>query len=66
MDGPTGCGEMAMGGCVYCLKLQYDKGQLYLRRRTAVRNQTWRCCCKSDSLLAYSLKIPLAKNRPLH
>jgi hypothetical protein len=42
------------------------KGQLYLPRPRAEQDQIWRSCCTSDSLLAYSLKIPLAKNRPLH
>jgi hypothetical protein len=36
------------------------------RGRTAEQDQTWSSCCTSDSLLAYSLKIPLAKSRPLH
>jgi len=39
---------------------------MYLRRRRQGLEQTWRCCCISDSHLAYRLKIPPAKNRVLN
>jgi hypothetical protein len=57
--GSAECSVVARGGC--CLGLQCDKVN-----RTYGEDQTrcWRCV--SDSLLAYRLRIPPAKNRPLH
>jgi hypothetical protein len=48
----------------YWLGTSVWQGQLYLGDGQETLDQTWRCI--SDSLLAYSFKIPTAKNRALH
>jgi len=60
-DGPTGSVELARGGLeLHCDKVTCtDGGQKFL-------DQTWRCRYISDSLPAYGLKIPPARNRALH
>jgi len=59
----TGCGEVATGGReVICFELQCDKVNCTFRGREKTLDQTRRCCCTSDSLLTYRLKLPPAKN----
>ena len=46
------------GVAVNLLELSVWQGQLYVRRqREAGLDETWRCRCNSDSLLAYCLKL---------
>jgi len=59
-DGQVGCGERARGGCLFAWNFSVTR-LVYLRRRRDGLDQTRRCRCVSDSLLAYRLKIPLAK-----
>ena len=64
-DGPTGCGEVARGGCFIYMKLQRDKVNCTRGGGEKPLDQT--CCrCISDVLLAHRLKIPSAKIRALH
>jgi hypothetical protein len=51
---------------VYLLWTSVWQGHLYLQRRREGLDQIWCCCCISDSLLAYRLKIPSARNDALH
>jgi len=68
---PAGCGELARGGVclifplyvgVYLLLTPMIQGQLHLRGCREGLELTRRCRRISDSLLAYRLKIPPAKN----
>jgi len=63
--GPTGCGEVARGGCFICLELQCDKVN---RKDGGGEKPLDQTCCRSvsDALLAHRLKIPPAKIRALH
>jgi hypothetical protein len=63
-DGPIGCGEVARGGCLFAWNCN-EVNCTYGEQREGL-DRWWRCRCFSDSLLAYRLKIPLAKNRALH
>ena len=62
VDEPAGCGEVARGGCSGAWNLSVARSTLL----NGGGDKTRRCGCISDSLLAYSLKIPQAKNRALH
>jgi len=64
-DGPTGRGEVSKGWVFVCLGVQCDEFNpiTVAERRT---RPIMTCRCVSDSLLAYGLKIPPAKNRALH
>jgi hypothetical protein len=58
-DGPTGCGEMARGGCLFAWNFSVT--------RSAVPTEAERgCLYVSDSLLTYGMKIPPVRNRALH
>jgi hypothetical protein len=46
------------GWVFICLELQYDKVNCIYWGGEHTLEQTWRCRCTSDSLLAYRLKIP--------
>ena len=63
-DGPTGRGEVSKGWVFVCFEVQCDEFNPIM---VAVRTRPIMTCrCVSDSLLAYGLKIPPAKNRALH
>jgi hypothetical protein len=51
---------------VHSLGTSVWQGQLYLWRRRKGLDQTWRCRCISDSLIAYRLKNSPTKNDALH
>jgi hypothetical protein len=57
----TGCGEVARGWEVICFELQCDKVNCTFGGQKKTLDQTRRCCCTSDSLLTYRLKLPPAK-----
>jgi hypothetical protein len=59
-DGPTGCGEVARGGCLFAWNFSVTIS------RSRGLGQTRGCRYISDSFLAYWLKIPPAKNNSLH
>jgi hypothetical protein len=63
-DGPTGRGEVTKGGCSFAWNISVTMSPVLSGRREGL-DQTWRCRSISDLLLAYSLKIPLAKNHVL-
>jgi hypothetical protein len=56
-DGPTERGDMARGVCLFAWN--------FSATRSTVLTEVCRCCI-SDSILAYRLDIPLARNRSLH
>ena len=63
-DGPTGRGEVTRARCLLACYICVTRSVLLT---VAERTRTnWRCRCLSDSLLAYRLKIPQAKDRALH
>jgi len=59
-DGPIGCGEEARGGCSFAWNFSVTRTTVLTRAERRTRTRA------SDSLLAYRLKIPVAKNRTLH
>jgi len=63
-DGPTGCGEVRRVWEFIRLELPCDK--VSCTEAEGSLGQIRRSCCISDSLLAYSSKIPPATNRVLH
>ena len=54
------------GWVFICSELQCDKVSSTYRGGETTLDQTWRCRCISDLLLANRLKITRAKNRALH
>jgi hypothetical protein len=62
-DGPAGRGEVVRGGCWYAWIFSVTRSDI---RNWGEDAKTWRCRCFSDSLLAYRLEIPPAKNRALY
>jgi len=64
-DRPTGCGEVARGGCAVAWNVRVTRSTVL--RKTEGRHWTNQyAVCISDSLLAYCLKIPQTKIRELH
>jgi hypothetical protein len=63
-DGPTGCGDLARGGFLCAWNFSVTRSPVLMEAERSTRpNMTMHCI--SDSLLAYHLKIPLAKNNAL-
>ena len=59
--GPTGCGEVARGGCLFPWNFSVTRWRVLtdVERRTRTKHD-------ADSLLFYRLKIPQAKSHALH
>jgi len=51
-DGPTGCGEMARGRRLFACNFSVTKSSVWTEAQRTL-NQTWRCRCASDLLLAW-------------
>ena len=64
-DEPTGRGEVAKGGCSFAWNFGATRSPALPRGRREGLGQTLRYRSISDSLQAYSLEIPPAKNHVL-
>ena len=63
-DGPSGYGEMARGGCLFAWNFSVTRSAVPTGGVEKPLDQT--CRYISDSLPAYRLEIPPAKNRALY
>jgi hypothetical protein len=65
-DGPTGCGEMAGGECLFAWNFSVSRSTVLTEAEEDTRPKSRRIRCSSDSPLAYRLIIPPARNHALH
>jgi hypothetical protein len=65
LDGPTGCGEVAKGGCLCAWNFSVTWSAVLTVADRRTRPST-NLSPINDSLLAYRLKIPPATNNALH
>lgn len=63
---PTGCGEVARGGCLFAWNFSVTRSFVLSGWRSEGLGHTWRCRCISDQFLAYCLNISRLKNHVLH
>jgi hypothetical protein len=64
VDGPTGCVEVARGGCLFAWNFSATRPPALTEAEK--RHNTKHDAALLNSLLAYRLKIPQAKNRAMH